>query len=224
MKKFGKEDVSKTIESIFAIAIIVLFAFLAYNGIITGAQCIKQMDRAQKVENIEQQKIYIYINMKNNEQIEDLELVPANEDISVEVKELTNEQVINNYIRDICEDYKIDPYIVMAIIYKESRYQPEVSNGNHIGLMEVNKNIHAERCKKLGVDDLYDPYQNILVGVDLLNDIRDLYCDGEDDYGCILTCFNRGHAVKGETSSYSSSVISKANDYRMMSEGDLYGD
>lgn len=127
---------------------------------------------------------------------------------------LTWEETVNGYVEDICEFYpNILPEVVEAIIWKESRYCPNVSNGRCVGLMQVSTRWHAQRAADLGVTDFYDPYSNILVGVDYLNDVM------EDcgDISLALMLYNgdsRAYSLynNGCTSSYAREIISRARE------------
>lgn len=80
---------------------------------------------------------------------------------------------IQLYLFDICRDYKVDPALVLAIVEKESNFRADAigDNGHSFGLMQIQKVWHIDRMKRLGVTDLLDPKQNILVGVDLLHEL-----------------------------------------------------
>lgn len=72
-----------------------------------------------------------------------------------------------------CDGYEIDPVIVIALIERESYYSPnEVSSHGAIGLMQVVPKWHWDRMERLGCTDLYDPYQNITVGIDYLAELK----------------------------------------------------
>lgn len=78
-------------------------------------------------------------------------------------------------INEICENYWfVDdlPYLVQAIMEVESNYKPDViSSKDCVGLMQISRYWQADRIAKLRVTDIFDPYSNILVGVDLLEDL-----------------------------------------------------
>ena len=76
-----------------------------------------------------------------------------------------------HYINEICEEYCICPELVMAIIERESSGQADAVNGDCKGLMQINEPYHTDRMKRLGVTNLFDPYGNILVGVDYLSEL-----------------------------------------------------
>lgn len=67
----------------------------------------------------------------------------------------------------------LNPEYIRAIIYHESRYQPNVINkkSNATGLMQILPKWHANRARALGVMDLTDAYGNIVVGCDILNEM-----------------------------------------------------
>lgn len=72
-----------------------------------------------------------------------------------------------------CDGYEIDPAIVIALIERESYYSSnEVSSHGAIGLMQVVPKWHWDRMERLGCTDLYDPYQNITVGIDYLAELK----------------------------------------------------
>ena len=75
---------------------------------------------------------------------------------------------LQDYILEVCHDYGVNHLIVLGIIEKESTFGPNVigDDGEAFGLMQVQPKWHQERMDRLGVTDISDPYQNILVGVD----------------------------------------------------------
>lgn len=80
-----------------------------------------------------------------------------------------------NYAFEIQGDYypNIKAEYVCAIMYHESRFDPTVTNSKtgERGLCQINPRWHTKRANALGVTDLYDPYGNILVCFDILNEI-----------------------------------------------------
>lgn len=75
-----------------------------------------------------------------------------------------------------CPD--LDKAIVQAVIETESNYDPNAGNpSGAIGLMQIIPKWHRHRAEKYGLHDLWDPYTNILVGMDLLNESYQKYGD-----------------------------------------------
>lgn len=69
-----------------------------------------------------------------------------------------------------CEARHIDPAVVMAMIEKESACDASAvgDGGDSLGLMQIQPKWHSERMKELGCEDLLNPYQNVTVGIDIL--------------------------------------------------------
>lgn len=124
---------------------------------------------------------------------------------------------LKNHIITVSESYWIDPAIVFAIIEKESNYNEQAigDGGRSFGLMQIQERWHTDRMDKLGVTNLLDPYQNVIVGVDYLAEL--LYYYGDLDMA--LVAYNAGYGGAEKywfsegvyTSDYSESVMEIAN-------------
>ena len=100
---------------------------------------------------------------------------------SMEVNAQSCEQILSDEIIGYCEDvgqeYCIAPELLESIIITESMGKADAENNGCIGLMQINERYHKDRMKHLMVDDLYDPYSNILVGADYIMELADKYGD-----------------------------------------------
>lgn len=93
-----------------------------------------------------------------------------------------SEQSFKSFVTDevlrVCTEVypDLDPNYVLAIIYHESRFNPNAINlkTNATGLMQILPKWHTARAQRLGVE-LTDPAGNILVGCDILNEVRQQY-------------------------------------------------
>ena len=117
------------------------------------------------------------------------------------------------YIEEICNEYDCSPELIQAIIERESTWNPNAKNGGCKGLMQINEKWHKERMKKLQVKSLYDPYGNILVGVDYIMELANTY----EDIGTVLNIYNAGTnglklAKKGKYLDYTKKVIARATE------------
>ena len=112
------------------------------------------------------------------------------------------------YIIGLCEEHNIDPAIVMAMIWRESRFHADSvgDGGNSFGLMQIQPRWHSGRMKKLGCEDLLDPYQNVVVGIDYLAESIDRY-DG--NIAKALVAYNQG-SYKGTVTAYAKAVLDGA--------------
>lgn len=107
------------------------------------------------------------------------------------------------YIAQIHEQYypDVDPYIVLAVLEMESRYVPNLSSpAGAIGLMQWIPKWHSWRMDKFHLNDPWDPYTNIIVGVDILNDAY----KSTGSWDNALYVYNH-------SSSYVKAVLSKAD-------------
>lgn len=103
-------------------------------------------------------------------------------------------EVVQAYLWCLCEERGINYYVVVALIERESRYQWDASgdNGNSKGYMQIYESWHKERMEAEGVTDLYNPYGNIRVG---LNFLQELTGGGVNaDYHYVLMSYNMGES------------------------------
>lgn len=87
-----------------------------------------------------------------------------------EVQSETDCQASEDYITEIAISYGLDPEVVKALIEVESGGDPHAvgDSGESLGLMQIQPRWHGERMARLGVTDLFDPYENVLTGCDIL--------------------------------------------------------
>ena len=102
-----------------------------------------------------------------------------------------------------------------AIIEKESNWDPTAVNGDCVGLMQVDQIIHWRRAQELNCLDLMDPYDNIRVGVSILEDLIEKYGEAAP----ALMIYNAGYSDKFGIRAYENGVISSyANEILERSE------
>nr|DAW00709.1 MAG TPA: hypothetical protein [Bacteriophage sp.] len=109
------------------------------------------------------------------------------------------------YIERLCEDKDILPELVEAMIEKESSWDPAAVNGNCVGLMQVNKEIHKEL---IGDRDMTDPYDNIYVGVTILEELLHKYGEAAP----ALMFYNAGYSDNYGVGAYEDGTFSNYAD------------
>lgn len=94
------------------------------------------------------------------------------------------------YIRCLCKQYDVPYALVLAMIERESGYVFDAvgDDGNSIGYMQVYEKWHTDRMERLGVNDLKNPYHNVLVGIDFLSYLLEKYGTVQD----ALAAYNYG--------------------------------
>lgn len=140
---------------------------------------------------------------------------PIIQEVVVEVEpepELTGVELIDSYTVEIGLEYGIDPAILQSMIWHESRYKADNINSiGCMGLMQICTKWHLPRAEKLGVTDFLDPYQNILIGTDILAEYM-----SKGDIGLALMLYSGNHNTaydlyrNGKLSWYATSVLDRA--------------
>lgn len=108
------------------------------------------------------------------------------------------------YIEIVCQEYNVCPELVQAVIERESGWDPKAENEGCEGLMQIEPLFHQGRMERLGVTDLRDPYDNILVGVDFL---AELFRQYHEIYP-VLMFYNAGYSEKEGLLAYEKGYIS----------------
>ena len=116
---------------------------------------------------------------------------------------------LQDYIFYLGETYNIQPAVIVAMIHRESNFNQYCigDDGRSAGLMQIQAKWHIERMINLNCTDLFNPYQNITVGVNYLAELRDQY----GDIAPALTAYNQG-SYKGTITDYATSILRKAGE------------
>lgn len=122
---------------------------------------------------------------------------------------------ISQYAEIIGNEFNICPELLEAIAFYESSYNPEVTNGNCKGLMQVNPTVHKLRFEEAGwsTSDWNNAYVNMYVAADYLAELFDQY----EDVGIVLGIYHgESRAVeKGKTgnlSGYTKKILKRSQE------------
>ena len=76
---------------------------------------------------------------------------------------------LQRYIIETCEEYMINPSIIIAMCFYESSFNADAigDNGECMGLMGISPRWCWPEMEKLNCTDMRDPYQNVTVGIDI---------------------------------------------------------
>ncbi|WP_129721280.1 lytic transglycosylase domain-containing protein [Xylanivirga thermophila] len=100
-----------------------------------------------------------------------------------------------DYIVKYSEEYELDPYLVMSVIWAESRFEPSAtSHKGAAGLMQLMPDTAKWAAKKMGMKDysdeiIYQPEVNIRLGCWYLNNLSRQF-DGNVEL--MLAAYNGG--------------------------------
>lgn len=102
-------------------------------------------------------------------------------------------EVVQVYLWSLCQEKNLNYYMVVALIERESGYRWDATSadGTTKGYMQIYDKWHKDRMQVEGVDDIYNPYGNIRVGVNLLHELVSKY---GADYHRVLMSYNMGEA------------------------------
>lgn len=126
-------------------------------------------------------------------------------------------------LQRMCGDNAVPYEIALAVIYQESRFDPDAQNGDCIGYMQVNK-INLEWLhKEIGITDLNNPVQNLMAGTYMLGELFEKY----GEWNMVLTAYNFGESgahknffSKGKISCpYSDAVMAQYKVWKKILEG-----
>ena len=119
-------------------------------------------------------------------------------------------------ILDKANHFNIDFAFTMAVIDKESSFNPKADSGSSVGLMQINRVNHGWLYEEVGFTDFWDPEQNVTAGLYMLQDLFEKY----EDPALVLMAYNMGETGarrlwdKGiYTSDYAEAVLQQAEIY-----------
>ena len=96
----------------------------------------------------------------------------------VYMPQLELSEELQRYTYEKCMEEKIDYTLVLALMWRESRFKVDAvgynSNGTKDnGLMQINDVNRAWLARDHGINDLLDPHQNIAAGTGILGQLTD---------------------------------------------------
>lgn len=144
--------------------------------------------------------------------IEDCPTVEPEVSVAATTYPVPLDEELQLFIIRLCEEHHIDPAVVICMIHQESSFDASKigDGGEALGLLQVWPKWHSDRMKKLGCEDLLDPYQNVTVGIDYYAECLDKY-DGDDAKA--LTAYNQG-SYKGVVNKHAKAVLAKLEDLK----------
>lgn len=135
-----------------------------------------------------------------------LSYVPTEEETGIPADLYQYSEIVGNEF-DIC------PELLMALAERESRCTPTVTNGSCKGLMQISVGFHKQRFIDMGwsPEDWTDPYKNMYVAGDYLND---LFEDYEDAATVLMIYHGESNAVSkgksGNISNYAREILERS--------------
>lgn len=188
------------------IEVYVIFAVLVAIGLIAGLFIGRHTTPVKEVTLTKTVEVPAY----------DSDKLPTLEDVTYYDVPLSYS--LQRYIYEVCADEEVPVSLVIAMIDKESQFNPEaVSDTGDYGLMQINKINHETLEEQYRAADMLDPYQNVFCGVKVIGSYIKAY---EGDYNKALMAYNMGEygAKKAwesgiKSTSYSESILNLMSEY-----------
>ena len=120
-------------------------------------------------------------------------IVEAELEPEIDIYPVNLDADLQRYIIETCEEYMINPSIIIAMCFYESSFNVDAigDNGEGMGLMGINPRWCWPEMEKLNCPDMRDPYQNVTVGIDIFAQKLAKY-DGNTEMA--LMSYNAGDA------------------------------
>lgn len=130
-------------------------------------------------------------------------------------------EVVQVYLWSLCKERGLDYYTVVALIERESGYRWDTigDSGRSFGYCQIQERWHLNRIEEENVEDLTDPYGNIRVATNFLQEIKEEYSSSGTH--CILMVYNMGENTAKKlwkegiySSKYSRDIIQRAQEIK----------
>lgn len=120
-------------------------------------------------------------------------IVEVEPELEIDIYPVDLDADLQRYIIETCEEYTINPSIIIAMCFYESSFNADAigDNGAGMGLMGINPRWCWPEMEKLNCPDMRDPYQNVTVGIDIFAQKLAKY-DGNPEMA--LMAYNAGDA------------------------------
>ena len=158
--------------------IIVLIIFIEF------ALCACAINTTDAATTEQSEKVQVVIEEKTEE------IVETEPDVYIAECMLSKEMQLEIY--NICEQQGVPYTLVMAVIKRESNFNAQAvgDGGNSVGLMQIQERWHYGTMEELGVTSLYNPIDNVRVGVAILKS----HFKNSDNTYYVLMKYNGGPA------------------------------
>jgi soluble lytic murein transglycosylase-like protein len=211
MKHYRKRKLLRRRMRAFYLATGVIFSSLLFVfGMVTVYAKAKEFeeacDAAREVKTVQTVAEPVKVEEVKVEEVKE-------EEPEVQLYDVPLTEEVQLYIIQLCEEHHIDPSVVMAMIYTESRFQADVvgDSGQAFGLLQIWPKWHYQRMLDLNCTNLLDPKQNVTVGIDLLAELM----ESGKGIEWALSAYNAGTASanKNGCNDYAELVLAKAGDF-----------
>ncbi len=159
----------------------------------------------------------------NTEQVNNEEAITIETEVPKFYFDISVPKDIQDYMFEICKEYDIPVALIVAMMERESRFNPDaVSRTNDYGYMQIHKGNFEWLKNTLGISNLLDPKENILCGVYIISSHLK---NNNNNINNALMCYNCGAGGAARlwrqgtySTAYSRSIIERYNYYNAIYE------
>lgn len=178
--------------------------------------------KVQSLEKILQERYYDPIVVEkqalNSIYNSNINVVTIIENETIPIYDVPLDKDLQKYIYKLSKIKNVPYELVLGVIKTESNFNPALSHKNKNGstdkgLMQINS-VHKKWCNELGITDLFDPYQNVKIGVEMLSNIYKEYPNIHKTmmiYNMGISGAKRNWKVGRGTTTYSRKVVNNIN-------------
>lgn len=200
--------------------IILIYAVVGITCILTILICFSMVANSEPETKHYELTVDGYIQVESfREPTEEVvEQAEEKEVVQYEYFDVDLSENLQMHIFKLCEEYGVEPELVFALIEEESKYQADAvdPSGESFGLMQIQPKWHKLRMTRLNCNDLLEPFQNTMVGIDYLAELQEM----NPDPAWVLMAFNGGSEYadqkfkNGKTSNYAKRILKRAEELK----------
>ena len=120
-------------------------------------------------KNVEVNRDSVVVYQEEGQPVPTDSIVEVEPEPEIDIYPVNLDADLQRYIIETCEEYTINPSIIIAMCFYESSFNADAigDNGVGMGLMGINPRWCWPEMEKLNCPDMRDPYQNVTVGIDI---------------------------------------------------------
>ena len=209
---------------LFAISILMFICFhLVFASCFQVLAYIKlETETSTSVEDIRDEE-KVNTEQVNTEQVNNEETITIEYEIPKFYFAVNLPKDLQDYMFELCEEYNVPPALIIAMMERESRFNPNaLSRTNDYGYMQINKGNFEWLKNTLGISNLLDPKENILCGVYIISSHLK---KNNNNINNALMCYNCGAGGAARlwkqgtySTAYSRAIIERYNYYNAIYE------
>lgn len=128
---------------------------------------------------------------------------------------------LQRHTYELCRELEVEYPLVLGVMYVESRFQTDAlregESADMVGVMQINSRYLPSHYKNYGVDNAYEPEDNITIGVNMLAQSirRNGVVYGLMEYNMGIVNMRRCREEGVASTGYTEQVLAKRDEYAL---------